>query len=191
MSAHILRAMLGKTNKKPMLAMWLLIAASSVIVAGEAGPDPWALVRFMLGNWQGEAQGDPGKGVVQRSYTFVLDSKFVEERNVSRYEAKSPGTEPEVHEHRSFISHDNARKTLMLRQFHEEGFVNLYALNMALSKPTRLVFESVSFENFSNEWQARETYEVISNDEFVEVFELKAPGKEFEVYSRNHFRRQK
>jgi len=191
MAAHILRDMLGKTNKKPMLATWLLIAASSVTVAGEAGPDPWAPVRFMLGKWQGEAQGDPGKGVVQRSYTFVLDNKFIEERNVSRYEAKSPGAEPEVHEHRSFISYDKARKTLMLRQFHEEGFVNLYALNAATSKPTRLVFESVSFENFSNEWQARETYEVISNDEFVEIFELKAPGKEFEVYSRNHFRRQK
>lgn len=191
MPAHILRAMPGKTNKKPMLAMWLLIAASSVIAAGEAAPDPWAPVRFMLGNWQGEAQGDPGKGVVQRSYTFVLDNKFVEERNVSRYQATSPGKEPEVHEHRSFMSYDKARKTLMLRQFHEEGFVNLYAMNAAISSPTRLVFESVSFENFSSEWQARETYEVISNDEFVEIFELKPPGKEFEVYSRNHFRRQK
>ena len=61
----------------------------------------------------------------------------------------------------------------------------------AASTPTRLVFDSVSFENFSNDWKARETYEVISADEFVEVFELAEPGKEFQVYSRNHFRRSK
>ena len=46
----------------------------------------------------------------------------------------------------------------MLRQFHEEGFVNLYALNPVASTPTRLVFESVSFENFTmNGRRARPT----------------------------------
>ena len=53
------------------------------------------------------------------------------------------------------------------------------------------VVESVNFENFSNEWKARETYDVISNDEFIETFELAAPGKEFQLYSHNHFRRGK
>jgi hypothetical protein len=79
----------------------------------------------------------------------------------------------------------------MLRHFHEEGFVNLFALNAQSSTATRLIFDSVSFENFSNEWRARETYEVISADEFVESFELAEPGKDFQLYSRNHFRRKK
>jgi hypothetical protein len=79
----------------------------------------------------------------------------------------------------------------MLRQFHQEGFVNLYALNPAASSATRLVFESVAFENLGSDWRARETYEVVSPDEFIEIFELAEPGKEFRVYSRNHFRRQR
>lgn len=29
----------------------------------------------------------------------------------------------------------------------------------------------------------------MSNDEFVEIFELAAPGKPYEVYSRNQFQR--
>ena len=49
----------------------------------------------------------------------------------------------------------------------------------------------MSFENFSNEWKARESYEVISPDEFVEIFELAEPGKDFVEYSRNHFQRKK
>ena len=67
-----------------------------------------------------------------------------------------------------FLSVDRKRKTLMMRQFHQERFVIVYAFNAALSKPNRLVFESESFENFDNAWKSRETYEGVSNDEFIE-----------------------
>jgi hypothetical protein len=174
-----------------MRLAWLLILLTGPIaVAADAQPDPWSSVRFLVGTWAGEAQGEPGKGSVERSYEFVLGGKFIEERNTSRYDAKA-GKAQEVHLHRSFISYDKAARKLMLRQFHVEGFVNLYAMNVATSSPTRLVFESVSFENFSNDWKARETYEIVSPDEFTEIFELAEPGKEFQVYSRNHFKRQK
>ena len=171
---------------------WLLILLASAmpLTAADVKPDPWSPVRFLVGNWEGEAQGEPGKGAVERSYEFVLGGKFIEERNTSRYEARGDKP-PETHLHRSFISYDKSSRKLMLRQFHAEGFVNLYAMNPALSSPTRLVFDSVSFENFSNDWKARETYEILSADEFTEIFELAEPGKEFAVYSRNHFRRRK
>jgi len=168
----------------------LILLTGTMAVAADAQPDPWSPVHFLVGKWAGEAQGEPGKGSVERSYEFVLGGKFIEERNTSRYDARA-GKAQEVHLHRSFISYDKANKKLMLRQFHVEGFVNLYAMNAAASTPTRLVFDSVSFENFSNDWKARETYEVISADEFVEIFELAEPGREFQVYSRNHFRRRK
>ncbi len=74
---------------------------------------------------------------------------------------------------------------------YEEGFVNTYALNSDKSMDAYLIFDSVNFENFSNEWKARESYEVISRDEFVEIFELVEPGKDFVEYSRNHFKRKK
>jgi hypothetical protein len=97
----------------------------------------------------------------------------------------------EVHEHWSFFSYDRARKMLVLRQFHQEGFVNRYTLNQQLSKAGKLVFESEQFENFDNKWRAKETYEISSTDEFVEIFELASPEKPFTVYSRNHFKRVK
>jgi hypothetical protein len=162
------------------------------IVCAPADPhhDHWQPVRFMLGDWQGDAEGESGRGTVERTYALVLGSKFIEEHNISRYEPRD-GKPAEIHHHRGFLSFDRARKTIMLRHFHEEGFVNLFALNAQSSTATRLIFDSVSFENFSNEWRARETYEVISADEFVESFELAEPGKDFQLYSRNHFRRKK
>jgi hypothetical protein len=174
-----------------LLVTFLLLFAAAVGAAEQAVPDRWQPLRFMLGQWKGEASGEPGKGSVERTYELVLGGNFIEERNTSRYEATAPGRKPEVHHHRGFFSYDKARKSLMLRHFHEEGFINLYTLNSEKSSATKLVFESVSFENFSNEWKARETYEVISADEFIETFELAGPGKDFAVYSRNQFTRAK
>ena len=51
------------------------------------------------------------------------------------------------------------------------------------------MFESETFENFSNAWKARESYEFLSDDEFIETLELAPPDKSFQVYSRNHFKR--
>ena len=69
--------------------------------------------------------------------------------------------------------------------------MNRYTLNAQVSKAGMLVFESEQFENFDNNWRAKETYEISSADEFVEIFELAPPGKPFSVYSRNHFKRLK
>ena len=63
----------------------------------------------------------------------------------------------------------------MLRQFHQEGFVNQFAMTPAGEKGT-LVFESEALENIPPAWKARETYDVISPDEFVETFELATTG---------------
>jgi hypothetical protein len=51
------------------------------------------------------------------------------------------------------------------------------------------VFESQALENVPTGWKARETYEVVSPDEFIETFELSQNGKPYEVYSRARFRR--
>jgi len=177
---------------------WLLPTLLSSVVltsspigssARQAEPDPWAPVRFLIGEWQGVAKGESGEGTVQRSYSFVIEGRYILEKNVSTYPPQAANKSGEVHEHWSIISYDRGRGALVLRQFHQEGFVNQYLLNRAASGPTRLVFDSERFENFDNSWKARETYEVRSADDFVETFELGAPGKDLTVYSRTTFKR--
>ena len=146
--------------------------------------DPFQPVRFMIGSWKGTAEGQSGTGAVERTYTMVLTGRYIQETNVSVYPK-------ERHEHISFISYDSNRKLLVLRQFHQEGFVNRYVLKPELSSERKIVFESESFENFDNSWKARETYEILSPNEFVEIFELAPPGKPYELYSKNHFKRTK
>ena len=86
------------------------------------------------------------------------------------------------------FSYDRGRKTLVRRQFHAEGFVNTYRQASAPGE-LPMVFESEAFENLSSSWKARESYEFVSDDEFVETFELAEPGKPYQVYSRNRLKR--
>lgn len=151
-------------------------------------PDPWAAIRFMAGEWEGESDGEPGKGTVKRAYRFVLNNKFLHEDNVSTYPPQPKNEKGEVHHHQSFFSYDRARRVLVLRQFHQEGFVNQFAMT-APGADGSLVFESEALENVPKGWKARETYQVISNDEFVETFAIASTGP-YEIYSRSRFKRK-
>jgi hypothetical protein len=62
----------------------------------------------------------------------------------------------EVHEHWSLFSYDKARKAVMLRQFHQEGFVNTYRLMERRDDGKVLVFETEQIENLPEGWKARE-----------------------------------
>ncbi len=111
-----------------MLAVTLaiLVQVATPSPAPSAAPDPWADVRFMVGDWQGASEGEPGQGRVERSYAFVLKDRFLHERNVSTYAPQPSNPKGEVHEHWSFFSYDKARKAIVLRQFHQESFVNQF-----------------------------------------------------------------
>ena len=169
------------------LAVFALLQGSA---PAQAPPpvDPWSAIRFMVGEWTGESEGQPGKGTVKRAYRFVLGNKFLHEQNVSTYPPQPKNEKGEVHEHWSFFSHDRARHLLVLRQFHQEGFVNQFALK-AENLPGKVVFESEALENVPSGWKARETYEVVSPDEFVETFELASGSGAYEVYSQARFKR--
>jgi hypothetical protein len=165
-----------------------LILSSFLAAQTTSAPDIWKPVRFLVGAWEGDPHGQPGRGTSQREYKFVLNAKYLEVRNKSVYPAQAQNPKGEVHEDWGMISYDRSRKTFVLRQFHVEGFVNQYA-----AEPVRdgvLSFQSEAIENIRAGYRARETYTIIGPDEFVERFELAEPGKDFEVYTETHFRRK-
>jgi len=176
---------------RPAAALFCILCETLLAQGPEAKPDPWAPIRPLAGEWQGTATGEPGTGTATRRYEFILGNRFLHERNTSTFPPQEKNKTGEVHEHWSLFSHDKKRKALLFRQFHQEGFVVTYALNPALSTPTRSVFDSEQVENIPSTWRARETYDWISADEFTETFELAQPDKPYAVYSRNHFKRRR
>jgi len=152
--------------------------------------DSWEPIRALVGTWEGTGKGQPGDSKVQREYRLVLNDKFLHVQNKSTYEPQPKNPKGEVHEDWGMISFDKGRKKFVLRQFHVEGFVNQFVMNSSDDGKT-IVFTSESIENIPAGYRARETYKIVGADEFIEIFEIAEPGKDFEVYSENHFRRKK
>jgi hypothetical protein len=172
------------------LCLVLLLLLPLIAAQTTQPPDVWEPLRYFVGAWKGTAHGQPGNGKVERKYEFILNGKYLSEISKSIYLPQEKNPKGEVHEQRSLFSYDRIRKQVVLRQFHVEGFVNQYLLDGATSNSKTLVFVSESIENIPAGWRARETYHFLSHEEFIEVFELAAPGKEFEVYSENRFKRR-
>jgi hypothetical protein len=177
-----------------LIRIRVLTVATAIVVCAQGLPaqppaaDPFARVAFLIGRWEGTAEGQPGTGTVRREYSRVLNGRFIHVRNRSEYPPQQKNPKGEIHEDEGFLSVDRARKALVLRQFHVEGFVNQYVEDSA-STPSRLVFTSEAIENIPAGWKARETYIVLGPDAFEEVFELAEAGKPFEVYARSKLTR--
>ena len=137
--------------------MTLVLAPHAGGAQGKPEEDRWALIRPLLGTWEGTSEGQPGTGTVRRTYALTLGDQFVEVRNTSTYPPQTKNPKGEVHEDRGYISFDKATKRLCFRQFHVEGFVAEYAQDGAASAD-RIVFSSAEIENIPPGWTARETY---------------------------------
>jgi hypothetical protein len=148
-------------------------------------------VRTLLGSWEGNAQGEPGSGKSAREYRLTLCDRFFQVNGKSTYPPQEKNPKGEVHEDVGFISYDKTAQKLVLRQFHIEGFVNHYVLDSISEDGRTIVFLTAAIENIPAGWRGRETYQIVSDNEFVETFALAEPGKEFATYSETRFRRKR
>ena len=53
-----------------------------------------------------------------------------------------------------------------------------------------MVFVTERIENLPIGWRAKETYKILKENVFSEIFELAAPGNDFEVYMKTRLRRK-
>ena len=74
------------------------------------------------------------------------------------------------------FGYDKARKTMVLRQFHIEGFVNQY-VSEPISDPKTMVFVSEAIENIAPGWRAKEIYRIYGEDEFESKLRIGCAGE--------------
>jgi hypothetical protein len=178
------------TRARAAIVLALVTMGSIGLIAQQPPADNLAPLAPLIGKWTGTSEGQPGHGTVEREYERVLRSRFIRVRNRSTYAPQEKNPKGEVHEDEGFFSFDRARKRIVFRQFHVEGFVNTY-LQDAETKPGTLAFTTDAIENIPAGWSARETYVFHGPDEIEEIFELAEAGKPFAVYSRTRLKRVK
>ena len=183
-------------DRRALLGAGLLLPAGFGLAGAAPAQEPapalhatlTAMARF-VGHWRGEGDGQPGRSLVERSYTPVLGGRFLFVRNLSTYAPQARNPTGERHEDQAFYSFDRARRRIVLRQFHVESFVAQYVAATAALDGPEVVFDCEAVENIPSGFRARETYRFSGPDAFEEIFETADPGGAFEIYSHNRLRR--
>lgn len=152
---------------------------------------PLERFEFLVGSWQGVEGGVAGDGIGFRTYSMQLNSKFLVHHNTSTFPISKRKPRGEVHRDFGVLSYNSNDSSYVLREFHVEGFTNIYVLNKALSSEKRFVFITREIENNPGEWVARLTIKKISDDEFKEYFDIATDGKTFKSFLKNHWMREK
>ena len=173
-------------------ALFCLLTLPNYLSAQQIPHDSlWGPLKYFIGSWKGTGEGEMGMGDYERTYQWALNGNFIQVRNRAAYPPQAKSPQGEIHEDVGYLNFNSLEKKFMLRQFHVEGYVNEYKLETVSSDQRTLIFLSFEIENIPLGWRARETYQIINEDEYVETYELSAPGKPFIVYAKAKMKRRK
>jgi hypothetical protein len=172
------------------LALVSLFVVAPLVHAQAPSSDPWTPLRFLVGEWQGAATGEQGTGTVTRHYRFILSGRYLQEQSMASFPPQPLQPDGAVLSNASFMVYDMDQKAMVFRQLHQEKFNGIFLLSASQSRPTKLIFDSVRLDSAPATWKARDIYEWISPNEYVETFEVAEGDKPFAVQSRIQFKRR-
>lgn len=162
----------------------LLIITTLIIAVGLSfgQTNPFEKIDFIIGEWSGTGSGFGNeKSKIESSFQLVMNNKYIEVKNDSRFEPTEQKPEGEHHIDHGFISYDQSRDAIIFRQFHIEGFVTRYTLSDSLSDQNTLVFETDLIGNFVPGGKARWTIKKISANEIKTIFDVSFPNSGYNV----------
>ena len=141
-----------------------------------------APLRWLLGQWQGDARGEPGSGHQVRRYEAVLRGEFIMGTNRTVWVPKPGATESEIHEDLSLISYDRGAGRLVMHVFYVERFVAEYVCSSS-ENADEWVFTADRVQNGPPGMRARETL-TRRADRLESRFELAMSGRDFQLYTQ-------
>ena len=180
-----------KVNQIIAIVLLIIILLPGILFAQEEKKsDVWEPFKYFVGSWKGEGEGQSGISKLEGEFKFVLNGKYLEVKGKAVFEPQEKNQKGEVHQDWGLFSYDRIRGKFVLRQFHIEGFVNQYVLDTLSSDGKTFVFLSESIENIPVGWRAKVTFKILNENEFLWIFDLASPEKDFECYSENHLQRK-
>ena len=176
---------------KKLFLFVIMLMSTGVLAQNEDKIKKWEPFNFLIGKWEGNGVGKFGDSKVEREYEYFMGGTYLIGKNKSNYEKQERNPEGEIHDNWDIISYDKIRSKYVMRQFHAEDIINTYTLDSSKVAEGIYEFESEAIENFGVGWKAKEVYKILNEDEFIEVFYLAPPNKEYSEYVRNTFKRIK
>jgi len=99
---------------KSSRAILLIITAFFGSISGQ--DNPFVDLEFLIGNWSGTGSGFGNeKSRTEAEFKYIMEKKFIEVRNDSKFKPTSENPEGEHHIDRGFISYDESRDQIVYR----------------------------------------------------------------------------
>lgn len=163
----------------------LLAATAS---AADKKKDPLEAMSWIVGDWTGIGEGQPGASASERHAERTQNGHFIMIEGRSVYPKQEKNKTGETHSSIDIWSFDQARDVLVLRQFDSLGFASTYVQDKAASTKGRIVLVSEYLQNVPAGWTARYTYTFTAPDEYHELLELNG-GEGLKPYVSGKFLR--
>jgi hypothetical protein len=145
--------------------------------------------QWLVGDWKGAGEGEPGTSTSERHVTRFLDDQYLRVDGRSVYQKQPRSPEGDIHVELGIWSYDRSRGLVVLREFDSLGFVATYVLDKTASTPDQWLLVAESLQNVPKGWKARYRYIRVNPDEYTETLELDPEGKGFKPYVTNRFKR--
>ena len=98
MLVGVIAALATQRARTPVLLVLCLLPASLSAQERLASTNQLSALDPFIGRWQGTTEGQPGKGTVEREYTRILNSRFVQVSSRSTYPRQERNPKGEKHE---------------------------------------------------------------------------------------------
>ena len=160
-----------------------------VCLFSSSGQEDLQKFEFLIGNWQGVETGVAGEGIGFRSYTYELANNYLFVNNQSTFPKSAKKTMGEVHRDVGIFSYNQTTSKIIFRQFHIEGFTNIYELDTAASTDSSFVFITREIENNPGNWKAKLRLERLNENQFKEYFYIATEGENYSLFLSNQWTR--
>jgi len=154
--------------------------AAGLAAAQVAKPasDPWASVRFLIGQWEGVGSGAPGQASGGTAFALELNANILVRKNWSNFPPKPGETKGLNHEDLMIVYPSGEAAGLRAIYFDMEGHVIQYTLVIPAS-PNAAVFESDAAQKGP---RYRLTYSLAADGTLKNTFSIAMPGQDFKEY---------
>ncbi len=176
--------------RKKIILLFVLMPVL-LMAQAEKKQDVWEPMKFLLGKWEGQGDGKSGISKVWKEWHLILDRKFLHMKTKAVFEPQEKNPKGEIHEDLGYFSYDGARKQIVFRQFHVEGFIIQYVFESISDDGKTLAFVAEKIENGPPGLQAKLIFKVLDANTIEERFELAFPGREFDCFNTNIIKRKK
>lgn len=171
-----------------LIACALLCVAIPARAQDATAKDPWASLRFLLGNWAGMGSGKPGEAISgATSFALELGQNVIVRRNRAEYPPRDGRGGSVVHEDLMIIYLEPGRAQASAIYFDNEGHTIQYA-ETASAKPGMASFESSAAGQGP---RFKLVYELLPDEVLAVEFAIAAAGKPFQTYTRGLLKRAK